>query len=388
MTIAFLAASFDPITKGHEGLIESAAGIFEKLIVGVGTNPAKTSGLFDDKTRLRLVQKSCDKWPNVTVIQLPNEYSAGIARRMGATVLVRGVRSSTDFEYEQTLRHVNEQIAPQLTTVYLTPTKKLETVSSSLVKGLVGPNGWLSVVRELVSPHVLDVFIQQQLVLKSKSINRYVHEKSAGYLVTSPYFYKTEDRYYHTPEHVLACLEELDSYVLETGAYPDVVHKFSYPEKKTTNPLLISLSQAIWYHDCVYKTDIQTYSDGTPWSNEEESARVYLDHSYTYKPESDLVVDMIRATKNHISTGTPECDLFLDIDLSILGKSPSEYARYASNIRKEWAHVPDDSYRTGRIDVMRKFIDREFIYYTSFFRDRYETQARANIAAEIKSLTA
>jgi predicted metal-dependent HD superfamily phosphohydrolase len=76
--------------------------------------------------------------------------------------------------------------------------------------------------------------------------------------------------------------------------------------------------------------------------------------------------------------------LFLDIDLSILGAVPERFAVYDAAIRREYEHVPDDLYRTGRRAVLKTFLERDPLYLTKTFAVRFEKQARANLAAAVE----
>lgn len=145
------AGSFDPITKGHEWIIEHAP---HPLVVAVATDPRK-SYRFDLQTRIRLVQKSVPQ--GVDVVDIGADYLVNFAVQLGAGYIVRGIRSASDYEAERAYVAVNRTIAPDGPAhLFLMPPPELEAVSSSIVKALVGPPGWETVVSRYVSPHVLE----------------------------------------------------------------------------------------------------------------------------------------------------------------------------------------------------------------------------------------
>lgn len=154
-TTAVYAGSFDPPTSGHVWMIQQGASMFDRLIVAVGVNPAKRSA-YDLATRLRWLKALCAQWPNAEVAEFGNLYLAEYARRAGAGHILRGIRSEVDFAYEQTMRHINADLNPGLTTVFLMPPREIAEVSSSLVRGLIGPEGWEPVVQRYVPAVVFE----------------------------------------------------------------------------------------------------------------------------------------------------------------------------------------------------------------------------------------
>jgi pantetheine-phosphate adenylyltransferase len=151
MTFGVYAGSFDPLTNGHVWMIQRGNELFDRFIVLVGENPDKRY-TFTTAQRLGFVADTFRNWSSIKVATIGNAYLADVAAAMGATHLLRGVRSAADFEYERGMRNVNGDRVPDLTTVLLCPPRDLCEVSSSMVKGLVGPEGW----RELVSLYVPD----------------------------------------------------------------------------------------------------------------------------------------------------------------------------------------------------------------------------------------
>jgi predicted metal-dependent HD superfamily phosphohydrolase len=103
---------------------------------------------------------------------------------------------------------------------------------------------------------------------------------------------------------------------------------------------------------------------------------------------------MIRATAGHVLphfanvSAETDCALFLDMDLAVLGSAPEEFAAYERDVRREYAFLPDDAWISGRRRVLASFLSRPEIYLTAIFRDRYESQARQNMARALAELEA
>lgn len=159
-TIGIIGGSFDPITKGHEYLISSAAALFDELHVIIGTNPVKRHHFSVDE-RKRMIDVCVSEIRNtvacdIKIDVLENDLLINKATELNATNLVRGMRSIADFEYETQMSLVNRRINPNIGTIYIFPPPEFSEVSSSIVKGLVGFSGWENAVKQYVNPTVLD----------------------------------------------------------------------------------------------------------------------------------------------------------------------------------------------------------------------------------------
>ena len=132
MNVAIYPGSFDPITNGHLDIIKRAHRIFDKLIVGVFINSSKTP-LFSAQERFKMIQNICKDFENVEVISF-NGLLIDVAAQQGATVIVRGLRAITDFDYELQLSQTNKVIAPDIETIFLNTNLKYSYLSSSIVK--------------------------------------------------------------------------------------------------------------------------------------------------------------------------------------------------------------------------------------------------------------
>ena len=128
---AVYPGSFDPITKGHEDLIHRSLGFVDRIVVAVAVNVAKQP-LFSFEERVALIRQ-CVPDPRVEV-QAFDGLLVEFAKRVGATVIVRGLRAVSDFEYEFQMALMNRNLGPHIETVFLVPAFDLTYLSSSLVR--------------------------------------------------------------------------------------------------------------------------------------------------------------------------------------------------------------------------------------------------------------
>jgi pantetheine-phosphate adenylyltransferase len=144
------AGSFDPPTIGHLWMIEQGVRLFDRLIVAVGINPEKKH-TFSLEARLEMLRDSTKKFRNVSIASFSNRYLINYAQSVGATHILRGIRSESDYEFERTMRNINGDLDDRICTVFLMPPRGIAEVSSSMVRGLIGPAGWQKIVRKYVS---------------------------------------------------------------------------------------------------------------------------------------------------------------------------------------------------------------------------------------------
>ena len=152
---AVYAGSFDPLTNGHLWMIQQGLELFDHLIVAIGSNPSK-SYTFSVEERLSLLKGSVPTCERLVVDHFDNRYLVDYAKEKGAAYVLRGVRSPSDYEYERVMRYINNDLAPEITTVFLMPPRDLAQVSSSMVKSLIGPDGWEETVRRYVPNSVFE----------------------------------------------------------------------------------------------------------------------------------------------------------------------------------------------------------------------------------------
>ncbi len=129
---AIYPGTFDPITNGHLDLVERAANMFSEVVVGIAASPSKQP-LFSLDERVELARQVTSHLSNVTVVGFTG-LLADFASQMGATVLLRGLRAVSDFEYEFQLANMNRRLNPNLESVFLTPAEENTFISSTLVK--------------------------------------------------------------------------------------------------------------------------------------------------------------------------------------------------------------------------------------------------------------
>ncbi|MBI2109306.1 MAG: pantetheine-phosphate adenylyltransferase [Parcubacteria group bacterium] len=145
--LAVYAGSFDPLTTGHLWMIEQGACLFDELIVAAGINPEKRY-MFSVTERIHMLKESVAQISNVTVGSFTNQFLITYAQSIGAQFILRGVRTESDYEYERTMRNINGDLDPSVTTIFLMPPRAIAEISSSMVKGLIGPEGWEHIVEK------------------------------------------------------------------------------------------------------------------------------------------------------------------------------------------------------------------------------------------------
>lgn len=140
--LAIYAGSFDPPTNGHLDLARRASMLFPRVVVALGQHPMR-SALFSVDERLELLKTVCAPIPNVEVA-LFNGLLVDYARRIGARIIVRGLRAATDFEYELQIAHANADLAPDVDTVFLPTRTNYGFISASLVREIASHGGDVS----------------------------------------------------------------------------------------------------------------------------------------------------------------------------------------------------------------------------------------------------
>ncbi len=141
-TIAIYPGTFDPITNGHVDLILRAAKIFDKLIVAVAVNLEKQT-LFDVDERVAMAESVVSKCSNVECLGF-DSLLVECAQKVGATVILRGLRAVSDFEYEFQLASMNRRLAIEFETMFLTPAEQYAFISSSMVREIAKLGGDVS----------------------------------------------------------------------------------------------------------------------------------------------------------------------------------------------------------------------------------------------------
>lgn len=174
--------------------------------------------------------------------------------------------------------------------------------------------------------------------------------------------YSEKGRHYHDLLHLENMFRELDS-------VKDRIENFT------------ALSFAVFYHDVIYNASSK--------SNEEKSASYAESRLQKLGLPQDLILKIttqIIATKTHRKAEDTDTNYLLDADLSILGKDLDAYLDYTRKIRKEYSIYPDLLYKPGRKKVLKHFLELESLFKTDEFREKYELNAKKNIAEELKIL--
>lgn len=164
MRTGIYPGTFDPITFGHMDIIRRALHVVDKLVIGVALDSAKQP-LFDVKTRSAMVKKDVETQLGVDAKRIEVKGFSGLlvnfAREQQATLLIRGLRAVSDFEYEFQMASVNNKIAPEIETVFLTASDTTHFISSRFVKQIARLGGDVS---KFVSPDVAEMIKREYLL--------------------------------------------------------------------------------------------------------------------------------------------------------------------------------------------------------------------------------
>jgi pantetheine-phosphate adenylyltransferase len=158
LRIGIYPGTFDPITNGHIDIVQRSVMLFDKVIVAVTTNPAK-SPLFDINDRIEMIQSSVKDLKNVEVESF-DDLLVNYALKKSATAIIRGLRATSDFEFEFQMALVNRKLSEKLVTVFLMPNEKYTYLNSTIVKEVASFHGDVS---RFVPPE-----INQKLIEKFK----------------------------------------------------------------------------------------------------------------------------------------------------------------------------------------------------------------------------
>ncbi len=140
--IAVYTGTFDPVHRGHLDIIQRGSRLFERLIVGVGINPDKAT-LFNTEERVQLLRQVVGDYTNVEVLAF-NGLAVRFVRETGARIMIRGLRTLSDMEYEFTMSLMNLHLDPGIETVFLMAKEEFSHVSSSLLRQIAALSGDLS----------------------------------------------------------------------------------------------------------------------------------------------------------------------------------------------------------------------------------------------------
>jgi pantetheine-phosphate adenylyltransferase len=131
--IALFPGSFDPFTKGHEDIVLRGLQLFDEIIIAIGYNSQKNIRYFDIQLMIDKIQNTFKHYPAIKVLTY-SELTAGLAKKHGAKFLLRGLRNTTDFEYENSISQINRKLYPELESVFLITSPQLTWISSSIIR--------------------------------------------------------------------------------------------------------------------------------------------------------------------------------------------------------------------------------------------------------------
>jgi pantetheine-phosphate adenylyltransferase len=145
--IALYAGSFDPATNGHVDVVRQAARLADRLVLAVGIHPGKAP-LFTADERLDMLRETCAPVAREAKCELEaitfSDLVVQCARRVKATMLIRGLRDATDFDYEMQMAGMNQSMAPEVQTVYLPASPAVRPITATLVRQIAGMGGDVS----------------------------------------------------------------------------------------------------------------------------------------------------------------------------------------------------------------------------------------------------
>tara|TARA_Y100000389_G_C17442178_1_gene509276 strand:+ start:1550 stop:2032 length:483 start_codon:yes stop_codon:yes gene_type:complete len=157
MKTAIYPGSFDPITFGHIDIVERAAALFDKVILGVAESHSKNP-LFSVDERIQLIEEIFKNNQKIDVLGYSKKLTVDLARDNDAKAIIRGLRAVADFEYEFQLATMNRSLAPDIESIFFTPKDTLIYVSSSLVKEIASLGGDVS---RFVPPNVKSALLKK-----------------------------------------------------------------------------------------------------------------------------------------------------------------------------------------------------------------------------------
>jgi pantetheine-phosphate adenylyltransferase len=360
--IAIYSGSFDIVTEGHLWMIKKGIALFDKLIVGIGTNPDKQT-LFDFKTRKRLLESICiGLADNLVIEDFGNLALVQFAHNNNAQYILRGIRSVSDFDYEKTLKNVNADLDESIETLFLMPPKHLSDVSSSMVKGMLKIHGWETIIKRYVPDVMRDALIERFSCDPVEVARHYAGIMASETLARC---YREEGRFYHNLKHIGNCLIEFRA--IEATL-------------KNSKAVLI----ALLFHDIVYDPEARQ-----PLANETASWALAKQLCALNEHDDATIMNlMLHTSHGYIGDKSADTDTVCDIDMAILGYSESEFDAYEANIRREYAFASDTEYTAGRLHFLRTLLAKDTIFKTDYFKNKYEAAARDNISRLISQLSA
>ena len=377
--IAFYSGSFDPFTYGHLAVLAQASMMFDHVVVGVGCNPNKKAYL-TDKEKVTIIDQSIKDLASMYghreligrefspadayLAQHPEKVSVvtykgltiDAAVEWGASVMIRGERLIGDHDEEMRLAQVNQELCAvrgyNLQTVIIpVPDIKLTYTSSTTVRNLFSLGEYV-VAMNYVTPSVHNLLVEkslrQEYGLLTGGCNHDVKDLFGTY----------QTRKYHNFSHISYMLNFMNIFIRATSIRLDKS----------------AMKMAIFWHDFYQGEDAEELSSVRAKQAAKASG---------ISPED--VQKLIMATKHNVIDGQKldeMSELIHDLDLAILGDNKN-YGIYAYRVREEYAESVDyEIYVKNRIKLLNSFLEKERIYLTQYFFERFESIARENIRKE------
>lgn len=139
MKTAIFAGSFDPITRGHEDIVLQAMPLFDEIIIAIGVNIDKKYA-FPLEKRIKWIENTFVDYPKVKVVSYQG-LTVDFCKKMNANFIIRGLRNTTDFEYESVIAEANKKLNPEVETIFFLSNPNLRCISSSVVRDIIKNGG-------------------------------------------------------------------------------------------------------------------------------------------------------------------------------------------------------------------------------------------------------
>jgi len=375
------SGTLDPITNGHMWVIGEARSIADEVLVFLSENSDKKPQ-FSAEARKQIIEQSAFErgWNNVQVVIVKGDYTARAAKKHGADYLIRGIRTTADFDYENLIQQTNVDVLQGAKTIFVMPPRDLGSVSSSFVKALEGPVGWNWTMKKFVPGPAYQAWILGWLRKEWESLWNYPGAEAQVTAIADHWFdhltgaaaYGGSDRHYYNLDHLVHGLSEIRVWAANTQA--------SRQDMET-------VKKAFWFHDAVHDHD-----ESSLFSNEEASAQLWLGSGLDNAANAG-VAELIRAT-DHFQAAAISHQLkgvMLSVDLAILGQDDEVYLAYARAMRQEYAHVPEERFREHRHRALSHLRDKAQageMFGDGYFADQYNDKAIENLTREIDMLGA
>ncbi len=372
------SGTLDPITNGHMWVIGEARSIADEVLVFLSENTAKKPK-FTAEQRKSIIALSCAEqgWDNVQVVIVKGDYTARAAKKHGADCLIRGIRTTADFDYENLIQQTNVDVLQGAKTIFVMPPRDLGSVSSSFVKALEGPIGWNWIMKKFVPGPAYHAWVLSWLRTEWEALWDYAHADAPASAHADEWFvrltgataYGGPARHYHNLDHLVHGLCEIRAWAANTGA----------PQQEVD-----IVKQAFWFHDAEYHQ-----GGAETESNEEASARLWLGCGLSH--DADDTALLIRVTDHfqEAQLSHPLKHVMLSVDLAILGQDEEVYQNYARGIRLEYGHLSEARYRSqrgGALLHMRRKAEAGELFGDAYFADQYNERAIENMTRELASL--